>query len=40
MNAHGIAGEDRAAFFGIVADRDHIIELLAYELFNRFRAMV
>jgi len=36
----GIAGEDRAAFFGIVADCDYVVELMADELFNRFRAMV
>jgi len=28
MNAQGNAGEDRAAFFGIIADCDHVIELL------------
>src|SRR5215510_497952 len=37
MNAHGIAGEDRAAFFGIITDCDYIIELLADELFNCHR---
>jgi hypothetical protein len=36
MNAHGIAGEDRAAFSGIISDCDQIIELLIDELFNRF----
>ncbi|HEY9434255.1 MAG TPA: hypothetical protein VI260_22570, partial [Blastocatellia bacterium] len=35
MNARGIAGEDRAAFFGIIADCDRIIEPLADELAAR-----
>jgi len=40
MYADRRAGEDRATFFGVVADRDHIIEPAAGEFIDRFRAVV
>lgn len=39
MNTRGAAGEDRAALFGVVADCDHVIELLSDKLIDRFRAV-
>ena len=31
VNSHGLAGKDRAAFLGVVANGEHVIELLAGE---------
>jgi hypothetical protein len=31
VNSHGLAGKNRAAFLGVVAHGEHVIELLAGE---------
>jgi len=36
VNSHGLAGKDRAAFLGVVAHGEHVIELLAGEFVDPF----